>query len=272
MIRVGQISKLQRSSAVHSRSCIVSTRQMAQVLHEFPSVPLPICAEVPCIEKISGRWIFLEKKKKPFALQGIAKRGESSCCLYAFERLWGGFFGHKILETWLWVSLCSLQCIFSLNMSVTSINSHIPISSHFFILISYDVITKTPLIMPPGPSMQRGHISGKASRKLQRLRRVGVCWSWIVGCFWSVLKLHSIFRQKNGESMRPVCTYIAVSPVREYCKRWSFNFSDVKLVAANPRQAWRIWPSCLKRSVKRFPGNNKIGPTKHHKFVKFSIW
>jgi len=53
--------------------------------------------------------------------------------------------------------------------------------------------------MPPGPSMQRGHISGKASRKLQRLRRVGVFWSWIVGC----CKLHPALHKRMGKPCDP---------------------------------------------------------------------
>lgn len=136
MIRVGKMTKLQRSG-----SEVASSR--GKWLRSFMNSPVFHCQFVQRCHA-SKRFLVDEfsstLKKQHFALQGIAKRGESSCCLYAFERLWGGFFGHKILETWLWVSLCSLQCIFSLNVFVTSINSHIPISYHFIPLLYIDFL------------------------------------------------------------------------------------------------------------------------------------
>ena len=140
MIRVGKINKLQRSSAVHTAE--VASSRPGKWLRSFMNSPVFHCQFVQRC-RASKRFLVDELstlKKQHVALQGIAKRGESSCCLYAFERLWGGFFGHKILETWLWVSLCSLQCMFSVNMSVTSINSHIPVSSHFIPCLYIDFL------------------------------------------------------------------------------------------------------------------------------------
>lgn len=249
---------------------------MAQVLHEFPSVPLPICAEVR-IEKISGRWIFLDIKKTTFCCARHCEEGRVKLLLVCFWKtlrrvFWAQNSGNVTLSF-----SCSLQCIISLNMSVTSINAHIPISSHYHPISSYWF----PMMSSRKHLWSCRCLQDQVCSVVTSLAKRVVSSKGFVELELSDLGLLDVasyipfLHKRMGKPRDPFAHALQfrqrgniLASLRCKCKRWSFNFSDVKLVAANPRQAWRIWPSCLKRSVKRFPGN-KIGPTKHHKFAKF---